>query len=139
MLQVFNYINCRKIGANELNVFSRIIKKFNIWFWLIIAFTCTIQYLMVDWFYFLSRTHPIRKSEWGACIIAGSTVIVIAWILKYIPDRFMKKIPFTKFVDENEKVSNVAFDKLLEKSQAKVDIPTNLPRPKKQRKAKGMG
>lgn len=139
MLQVFNYINCRKIGANELNVFSRIFKKFNIWFWFIIAFTCGVQYLMVDWFYFLSRTKAIRKSEWGACIIAGSTVLVIAWIIKFIPDRFIAMIPFTKFIDENEKVSNAAFDKLLEQSQQKVNIPANLPRPKKQRKAKAMG
>lgn len=103
-LQVFNYINCRKIGPNELNVFSKIITKFNFWFWFVIGVVCFLQYIMVDWFSFTSHTHPIRRSEWGACIIAGSTVIVIAWVVKYIPDRWLKKVPFTKFVDENQKV-----------------------------------
>lgn len=41
-MQVFNYINCRKIGAAEINVFERMFTKINWYFWLTIAFISVV-------------------------------------------------------------------------------------------------
>ena len=41
-LQVFNYINCRKIDKNEINVFEKIFHKINWYFWLTIVVICVI-------------------------------------------------------------------------------------------------
>lgn len=99
-MQVFNYINCRKIGHNEINVFERIFSKINVWFWIVIAFICVFQVLMVQWFFILTRTTPLTRSEWGACIVVGMSVLPVSFGLKFFPG-LLKRMPFTKFVDEN--------------------------------------
>jgi len=46
-LQVFNYINCRKIGQSELNAFEYIFTKFNWQFWFTIVFVTAVQIIAV--------------------------------------------------------------------------------------------
>lgn len=46
-MQVFNYLNCRKIGQNEVNIFERLFTRINWYFWLTIIFIVVIQILMV--------------------------------------------------------------------------------------------
>ena len=84
-MQVFNYINCRKIGQKEFNVFERLFspyEKINGYFWFIIIFVAVAQILMVQIFYVFTRTTPLSKGEWGACITVGSSVLVVAFFLK---------------------------------------------------------
>jgi len=100
-MQVFNYINCRKIGQNEVNVFERLFTKINWYFWFTIAFITLVQVAMVQVFFFMTRTTKLTRSEWGACVVAGSTVLLIAALLKMTGSRVLKKIPFTKFIDED--------------------------------------
>jgi len=103
-LQIFNYINCRKIGFRELNVFERI--HHNPFFILIFTVVFGGQYFLVQIFTGVTRTARLEKSEWGACITAGSSVLLVAWCIKFTPKSLLKKIPFAKFVDEDKVVTD---------------------------------
>jgi len=92
-MQIFNYINCRKIGRKELNVFQRFLHNF--YFLLIFCATFAGQWVFVQLFGGITRTVPLSRSEWGACIVAGASVLLVAWLLKFIPKKVLKKIPFT--------------------------------------------
>jgi len=122
-LQVFNYFNCRKVGESEKMIFERILKQFNPYFWVVVIFVTISQILMVQWFDFLTSTVSLSRSEWGACIFTGSTVLIVGFFLKFCKC-LLHKIPCTKYIDEDQ-VTNVAMvDKLMEASQAEVNIPT---------------
>jgi hypothetical protein len=43
----------------------------------------------------------LTKSEWGACIAAGSTPLLISLILKVTPARWVELVPTSKFVNED--------------------------------------
>lgn len=104
-MQVFNYINCRKIGQKEYNVFENLFspyEKINGYFWFIIVFVSVGQVLMVQIFYMFTRTTPLSKGEWGACIMVGSSVIIIALLFKKLGSKLLRLIPFAKFVDEDQ-------------------------------------
>jgi hypothetical protein len=109
---VFNYFNCRKIGQREINIFERIFTKINWYFWLSIAFVGAFQFFMVQYIPSLTRSTPLTRSEWGACIVAGSMVIPIAALLKLTPTGLLKIIPFTKFIDEDKEVNDGLVDKI---------------------------
>lgn len=130
--QVFNYFNCRKIGQRELNVFEKLFSKFNIYFWISLAFVCIFQFVMVQILFFLTQTTPLTRSEWGACIITGSLVIPIAALLKLTGSGLLKLIPFTKFIDEDVKVNDGIASSITKISNYQVDInPDNFKGKKK--------
>ena len=120
-MQVFNYFNCRKIGPLEKNVFERILKQFNQYFWLVVVLISVIQILMVQWFHWLTSTVKLTKSEWGACIFAGSTVIFVGFLLKFA-DCCLTKIPFTKYIDEDQTTDVAVVNKLMDATQAEMNI-----------------
>ena len=43
----------------------------------------------------------LTKSEWGACIVAGSSPLLISLILKVTPARWVELVPTSKFVNED--------------------------------------
>ena len=123
--QVFNYFNCRKIGQSEFNVFERIITKLNFYFWISVAFVSGFQYFMVEYLYAFTRTTPLTRSEWGACILAGSMVIPVSAAFKATGPRLLKLIPFTKFIDEDKEVTDGMVDKITHYSNYSVDLKTD--------------
>lgn len=100
-MQWFNYFNCRKIGQAEINVFEKIFVKMNWYFWLVLAFIGTFQIVQVQIFPGLFRVTVLERSEWGACMVAGSTVLLVSGLLKLTGKKLLEKIPFSRFVDEN--------------------------------------
>lgn len=119
-LQIFNYINCRKIGFRELNVFERI--HHNPFFILIFIIVFGGQMFLVQVFFGITSTVPLLKSEWGACITAGSTVLLVAWCIKFTPKSLLKKIPFAKFVDEDKEVNDRFAQMALDANDMKMDV-----------------
>lgn len=81
--------------------------------------------LQVQWFSSLFRVSDLSRSEWGACIVAGSTVLLISALLKLTGRRVLDKIPFTKFVDENNAAQDGFVNKITAASNIKVNIPAN--------------
>jgi hypothetical protein len=67
---------------------------------------------MVEYIPALTRSTPLNKSEWGACIMAGSLVIPVAALLKIFGKGLLKIIPFTKFIDEDKEVNDGLVDKI---------------------------
>jgi len=129
--QVFNYFNCRKIGQRELNVFERIFSKINIYFWASVAFVAAFQFVLVQYLYMFTRTTSLTRSEWGACIVAGGMVIPIAALLKLTGKGVLKKIPFTKFIDEDKHVEDGLVNKINNISNIQVDMRPDLIKAKK--------
>lgn len=126
-MQVFNYINCRKIGQSELNVFEKMFSKINKYFWIIIAFVSIGQYVMVQWFSILTRTTPLARSEWGACFVSGISVLLIAAILKYTGPGLLQKISgkTDKLVDENKNSQDQITESIAKLNNTEVKINTD--------------
>jgi hypothetical protein len=130
-MQVFNFFNCRKIGQNEINVFERLFTNVNWYFWFTIVFVSGLHILMVQIFYAFTRSTPLTTSEWGACATAGSTVILIAALLKMTGSKILKKIPFTKFIDEDREQQDGLVNAINKYSNVQVNINTDALRRKK--------
>lgn len=102
-LQIFNQINCRKIGRRDFNVFE---KFFHNYYFLAVLFgTAIIQVLMIQWFHDISRTVALTKSQWGGCICVGATPLVIGFLLKLTPDALVRKIQ-KYMINEDEEVND---------------------------------
>ena len=104
IMQLFNMINCRKIGKRDFNVFESLFH--NWYFVLILAFCFGAQYMLVNCFNGIVSTVPLNRSEWGACITVGATPLLISAILKLTPESWVERINTDKFVNEKEKAED---------------------------------
>lgn len=77
---------------------------------------------MVQILFVFTRTTPLNRSEWGACIVTGTTVIPIAAMLKMTGPGLLKKIPFTKFIDEDKEVEDGVVDNITKYTAVQVNI-----------------
>ena len=81
------------------------------------------QIIMVEWFGSITKTVSLTRSEWGGCIMTGASVLVVAWLLKFTPKALLKKIPFTKFVDEDKQTNDKFAQMALAMNENKIDMP----------------
>lgn len=99
-LQVFNEINCRKIGRRDFNVFEGIHR--NLYFIAVVGGTFVGQFIMIDQYSgLLFPTWAIDKGEWGACVAVGATPLAIAAALKLTPQSWLARADMKRLVDEN--------------------------------------
>jgi hypothetical protein len=110
-------INCRKIGKKDFNVFE---SMFHNWYFLFLFFLIGgVQFFGTQYFPFIFRTVPLDRTEWGSCIVVGSTVLLWGAFLKLIPDRYFAKFNTSKLVDEDAQADNAIIKKMNEqKSKA---------------------
>jgi len=73
----------------------------------------------------------LSRSEWGACIVAGSLVIPVAAMLKLTGPGLLRIIPFTKFIDEDKEVTDGMVTKITNFSNIQVEIKTDALKGKK--------
>jgi len=103
-LQLFNEINCRKVGRRDFNVFEKFLHN---WYFLgVLLGTFAAQILMCKFFPTITGTEQMSKGEWGACIAVGSTNLLIGAILKLCPDSWMKKLENSNIIDEDRAIDN---------------------------------
>jgi magnesium-transporting ATPase (P-type) len=107
-LQMFNMINCRKIGRRDFNVFESFFH--NMYFLVLFAFIVVVQFIQVEWFSSLTNTQPLQRSEWGSCIAVASTSLPVSAIIKLMPDEWLKKLPFINMGDEDKVMNNKILD-----------------------------
>lgn len=89
-LQLFNMINCRKIGKKDFNVFE---SMFHNWYFIFLfSLIAGVQFAGTQYFPFIFRTVPMNKTEWGSCIVIGSTVLLWNAILKLLPEKWFAKL-----------------------------------------------
>jgi hypothetical protein len=99
MMQLFNMVNCRKIGKRDFNVFESILNNWN--FVIILTICVVFQYLFVNVFSGILSVVPLNRSEWGACITVGASPLLVSAILKLTPEHWVERIKTDRFVDEN--------------------------------------
>ena len=71
----------------------------------------------------------MTRGEWGACVVAGSTVLLVAALLKLTPKALLKAIPMTKFIDEDKEANDGMVNAITKYSNVQVNI--NMPKGKK--------
>lgn len=107
-LQLFNEINCRKVGAREFNVLSA--PFHNAYFLLVLGGTAAAQVCLVQFFPSLCSVTPLSRGEWGACLVIGATPLLAGLILKLTPDTWPQKIACGRLPDEDEAVNHAALN-----------------------------
>jgi len=82
-LQLFNEINCRKVGPRDFNVFEAPLHNH---YFLLVAFgTVVVQVALCQLCSTLTDTVPLGRSEWGACVAVGATTLLVGLLLKLTP------------------------------------------------------
>jgi len=107
-LQIFNEINCRKVGRRDFNVFEAVHKN---WYFVGVAvstFAAQVLMCQIPIAAGVAGTVPLSKSEWGGCIAAGATPLVIAVLLKLTPEAWVEKTRAADLFDENRPEENPA-------------------------------
>lgn len=111
-LQLFNMINCRKIGKRDFNVFESF---FHNWYFIILfCLIGGVQFVGTQYFSFIFRTIPMNRTEWGSCIAVGSTVLIWGAILKLLPERWFSKLNTSKLINEDKETDNMLLKKINE-------------------------
>ena len=82
-MQVFNEINCRKIGESEFNVFSDFFD--NPLFIVILVLTVIVQIALVQYGGEAVRCTPLTTSQHLVCIFIGSFSLLVSFIVKLLP------------------------------------------------------
>jgi magnesium-transporting ATPase (P-type) len=116
-LQVFNEINCRKIGRRDFNVFEGI--HGNLYFLAVVGGTFAAQFVLVHQYSgLLFPTVALAKGEWGACVAVGATPLAIAAALKLTPESWLGPVQrVRKIVDENAETAPSALVTAYEKAK----------------------
>jgi len=89
-LQIFNEINCRKVGVRDFNVFEAPLH--NPYFLLVVAATVVVQVALCQVCTALAGTVPLRRSEWGACVVVGATPLLVSLLLKLTPIKWVNDL-----------------------------------------------
>ena len=104
-LQIFNEINCRKVGVYDKNVFESFFH--NKFFLLVIVGTLVAQFFLTNYCSSIMGTKPLNRGEWGACLLVGTSVIIVSFLLKqFVQIEWLDWIPTHKIIDETEKSDN---------------------------------
>jgi hypothetical protein len=56
----------------------------------------------------------MNRTEWGSCIVVGSTVLIWGAILKLLPEKWFSKLNTSKLVNEDEKTESAIVKKMNE-------------------------
>eukprot|EP00727_Mastigamoeba_balamuthi_P001079 m51a1_g10969 putative p-type atpase (1014) ;mRNA; f:262400-266204 len=88
LCQVFNEINSRKLYG-ELNVLNGIFSNYI--FVLIMLFTMSMQYLIIQYGGDFASTRPLTHRQWGLCIGLAALGLPWGFALKFIPVPAEKK------------------------------------------------
>jgi len=107
-LQLFNMINCRKTGKHDFNVFESFFHNF--YFILFFCLTFVIQYILIEWFPWVSRTVSLSRGEWGSSICVGATVLIVSALLKMTPESWVERISTDGLIDEDKAADNTMLD-----------------------------
>lgn len=106
-LQIFNLINARKIGDDEMNVFKGFFD--NKMFIIVFVLTIVIQCLLIEVGGQAVKTWPLNTTQNVICLSIGFGSLIWGFILKFIPLRFFQCITLDDKVqtdeDGNEKKS----------------------------------
>jgi magnesium-transporting ATPase (P-type) len=82
-MQIFNEFNCKCISPKKLNMFSNL---FSNWLFLaVIVVTSLLTVFFVQYTGQMMRVTSLDATEHAACLMWGSTVLVVSVLLKLTP------------------------------------------------------
>jgi len=108
MCQIFNEINCRRLG-NELNVFSRFFS--NRVFIGVLVITCVIQFLIIEFAGSFVQVTSLNWQEWLVCVLIGAISLPVGFVLRFVPvpaEKIAEPEPSTPLLPEDRTLSVVA-------------------------------
>lgn len=88
-MQVFNEINCRKIGEHDFNVFADFFN--NSLFLFIITLTVVVQVLLVQYGGEAVRCTPLTFQQHMICVSIGFLSLIFGYLAKLVPLSYFKK------------------------------------------------
>lgn len=108
MMNLFNQINCRKIGSKddpELNVFEAI--HHNWWFLIVLLSELNLQLIMVSYptFQIFFMTTPITLWMHFTAIMFGFGSLLVAVGVKYSPFEWTERLPK---IEEKESENSIS-------------------------------
>ncbi|CAO3640447.1 unnamed protein product [Cunninghamella echinulata] len=83
-LQIFNEVNCRRIDAHTLNVFSNIHRHGL--FIIVQVFVILGQFLIVTYGGIAFKTVPLTGEQWLITVLLGALSLPVGTIIRLIPD-----------------------------------------------------
>jgi len=105
-LQLFNMINCRKLGSRDFNVFESF---FHNWYFIFtMGLMFAMQYIIFDWFRGIFALSQLKKEENGAVIALGFTALLINPLVKLAPENWFSRLNVGNLANENEKAAENA-------------------------------
>ena len=123
-MQLFNFLNCRKIGEDEFNIFSRF---FNNWLFIIILTSIIgCQYVIVQYGGRLFMTAPLTSQQHVGCLIWASLVLIVGALLKMTPRAWVNRIP----VKIDERTASASDPLMNAYQKSKGSIKNDLPQKK---------
>jgi magnesium-transporting ATPase (P-type) len=114
-LQLFNQINCRKDGVKEYNVFAKFFHNF--YFVIVLLGEVAFQFFCTNVTPGLMGVSALGKKEWGACLMLGSTALLMSALLKCTPKRWVEKFK-VGLVDETRVVEETGMLKAFNQAAA---------------------
>jgi len=114
-LQLFNQINCRKDGVKEYNVFAKFFHNF--YFIIVLLGEVAVQFFCTNVTPGLMGVSELSKKEWGACLMLGSTALLMSALLKCTPRKWVEKFK-VKLVDETREVEETGMLKAFNQAAA---------------------
>mmetsp|Transcript_7833 Transcript_7833/g.7308 ORF Transcript_7833/g.7308 Transcript_7833/m.7308 type:complete len:524 (-) Transcript_7833:50-1621(-) len=115
MMSLFNQINCRKLGAQDFNIFERFFNNFLFLF--ILAAEFALQVLIVEIGTFskpfagIFQTTPLPFSMWLTCVLLGASTLAVSALIKLTPKEWLEKIKVPlqedKVEEEDDMLSKV--------------------------------
>ncbi len=104
-MNIFNFLNCRKLGIQEKNIFENPFN--NLLFWIIFAGCIALQVVFINYGGKIMRTTPLTTVECIVTIVLGACTLGVAFGLKSSPTDLVEKIP-VKFDEDDDKCENDA-------------------------------
>lgn len=108
-MNFFNLINCRKINIDDTAIFERFTHN---WTFLLVLFGLFgAQIALVEWCSVLLHVQPTKsRSDWGGAMAVGSTTMLVAFLLKFTPESWVKMAQLDRFASlEDTKASKNSF------------------------------
>ena len=97
-LQIFNMINCRVVGARDLNPFEHFLDNYT--FVTVFAVVCIVQLSTTVWLNFMFDTAMLSPLMYAESFLWGASSLLISLLVKLTPEAWVEKLPVK--IDEGQ-------------------------------------
>jgi magnesium-transporting ATPase (P-type) len=92
IMNLFNQLNCRKIGWKDVNIFDNFFNNFT--FFIVLGGECAAQYFIITLGSTAFRTTSLTIVQWITCLSFGLGSLAVSAGAKFIPEKYAAKLNF---------------------------------------------